>query len=53
LLLALYNSWKEVMLLVFGVGVSCLMLGPIVYYADVRSEGKGIPNIPTGKCDGL
>lgn len=55
LLLAVWNSRKEVMLLITTIGISCLILGPLVFYLDLAgallssTAFINLPNVPTSE----
>lgn len=51
LLITLYRSWKEVLLLVALLAMSVLIFGPLVYFAIFTSlkEGQPLNSMPAGK----
>ncbi|XP_067949886.1 potassium voltage-gated channel protein Shal-like [Watersipora subatra] len=43
LLITLYRSWKEILLLVVLLAMSVLIFGPLVYFSILNTVGQGLP----------
>ncbi|XP_067949885.1 potassium voltage-gated channel subfamily B member 2-like [Watersipora subatra] len=43
LLITLYRSWKEILLLVVLLAMSVLIFGPLVYFSILSTIGQGLP----------
>ena len=54
MLLAIWSSRMEVMLLLTTIAICCLIIGPTIFYADVfgnimLGSGTNLKDIPTSK----